>query len=182
MPTKKVTRKPKALPWIKYPNRLLKLADIAEQDANNKKGVSFTMGRWGQIDSEKPIKTAKMTCGTRACLFGLAALSRGFKSQGLGFTLQKNSEYVSYSGKRIIYGIEFTWKGRYIDPLSAAAKLFGIDKATVHALFIPFAAEMEEGAKAERAGAKVLRQFVKTGKVTWDKYRTYKPIPDDDLL
>jgi len=66
--------------------RLLKLADLLEADAKNKKGVKFDLGTWGNLNEGTPEEEV-ISCGTTACAAGLAAMSGAFKKEGLGYRL-----------------------------------------------------------------------------------------------
>lgn len=60
--------------------RLLKLADLLEADAENKKGIKFDLNDWGFGENYTPVEHA---CGTTACAVGLAIISGEFKRAGL---------------------------------------------------------------------------------------------------
>src|SRR4051812_18831228 len=90
--------------------RLLKLADLLEADAKNKKGVKFDLeviaqrsvpntDVYGFEDSDfLPDDTVPIDCGTTACAFGLAALSGVFRRQGLSYTID-GSGFTPIHGK-----------------------------------------------------------------------------------
>jgi hypothetical protein len=124
--------------------RLLKLAELLETDAKNKKGIKFDMSTWGEVDNpDKPI-----SCGTSACAMGLAAMSGAFKRAGLGYKIDGfGSLTVNMNGKG--------------DGIYSAEKLFDITSDEAEFLFIWTEGE---GAKGERAVAKLIRNFV-AGKV-----------------
>lgn len=122
--------------------RLLKLADLLEADAKNKKGIKFNMSDWGVMDDpDNPV-----SCGTEACAMGLAALSGAFRKAGLNY----------YRGERAVY---FKWKGRDIDGIDAAQKLFELEHEDAWNFFIP-GDHPRTGAAAERHLAKRIRKFV----------------------
>jgi hypothetical protein len=60
--------------------RLLKLADLLEADAKNKKGIKFDLNGWGDCSDGEEVS---LSCGTAACAMGLAVLSGAFKRAGL---------------------------------------------------------------------------------------------------
>ena len=128
--------------------RLLKLADLLEADAKNKKGARFGMGSWGYVnDPKKPV-----SCGTQACAMGLAALSGAFKRAGLeAFIRSRGSIGFRLNGKRTSDGYH------------AAMKIFDLSPAEAQELFTPTGSSFDEGAEGERAKARQIRQFVKTG-------------------
>lgn len=136
--------------------RLLKLADLLEADAKNKKGIRFDMGTWGEVNDEaKPL-----SCGTTACAMGLAALSGIFKRAGVGY-------YITRGG-----GLLITMNGGG-DAVGAAQDLFSISHAEAVYLFT----ESEEvGAKGERAIAARIRRFVKEGGCPADHWSRCKEI------
>jgi hypothetical protein len=133
---------------------LLKLATLLREDARNKKGVRFDYGDWGTVrDVDNP-----MSCGTEACAFGLAALSGAFKRNGLSWDADRNGT------------LAFRWKGRRMDPVDAAVKLFGLNYKQACYLFMPENMLLDmngpnpnQGAEAERGVAKKIEKFVKAG-------------------
>lgn len=126
--------------------RLLKLAELLEKDARNKKGIRFDMDRWGYVDD-----TANpLSCGTSCCAMGLAALSGTFKRAGL--TASVNHGYV-----------RIKWKNRIVDGFLAAKRLFDITNGQSIILFSLGRRDLNVGVKGERAKAKQIRKFVKTG-------------------
>lgn len=140
--------------------RLLKLADLLEADAGNRRGVRFNLGtviERGKLPS-KDSATVPMTCGTQACAMGLAALSGEFKRQGLSYDIDRS------------YGelyIHTTMYGIVSDYDDAASVLFDIAGEEANFLFSPhrYPENMNLlGAKAERFVAKRIRDFV-AGKV-----------------
>ncbi len=127
--------------------RLLKLADLLEADAKNKKGIKFDMYGWGRVSDPD----APLSCGTAACAMGLAALSGAFERAGL------TADYP--------YGrVGFRWRGRRVDGFSAGAKLFDIAHWQSEQLFA-LNSDNNLGAVAERAKAKQIRKFVATGEL-----------------
>ena len=128
--------------------RLLKLADLLEADAKNKKGIQFDMTDWGTVsDHKKPL-----SCGTQACAMGLAALSGAFKRAGLEAKIDEGGY------------LRFKWKGRHVKGFDAGRHLFDIDEYESDMLFGLHGGETE-GSKVERAKAKQIRRFVKTGEI-----------------
>lgn len=124
--------------------RLLKLADLLDADAKDKTGIKFNYGSWGYMcDLKNPV-----SCGTEACAMGLAAISGAFRRSGLDYNRKANS-------------VSFMWKGREVDGIAAAERLFEIDHGDAWDLFVPSVDVPMEGAKAERALAKRIRNFVK---------------------
>lgn len=131
--------------------RLLKLADLLEADAKNKKGVQFDLMMWGQVeDPRKPL-----SCGTTACAMGLAAVSGAFKKQGLSYEVQLNG--CLYISCNEIGG-----------GFNSASELFSISSSEAHWLFdYPSYGEnaIGTGAQGERMVATRIRNFV-AGKET----------------
>lgn len=138
-----------------HKRRLLKLADLLEANAGNKTGAKFDMSTFGDVtDADNPI-----SCGTTVCAMGLAALSGAFKRTGL--TAKVDREHLP------CFNVNFYWKGRETSPFVAAQRTFEITREDAKALFdgsLPLP-NNGHGAKAERAMAKVLRTFAKTGEI-----------------
>ena len=136
--------------------RLLKLADLLEADANNPNGLKFDMGTWGESSGE----TAEISCGTRACAMGLAALSGAFKRQGLHYEITGDP----YSTATFI---DINFKDEvYSDGMESAEKLFGITDQESEFLFDDnsYPQRYKTGKRAELYVAKRIRDFV-AGKV-----------------
>lgn len=132
--------------------RLLKLADLLETDAKNKKGMRFDLGTVGQASVPDSAAFAPaLDCGTTACAMGLAAVSGAFKrSAGLSFTIRFGDQ------------IRCTINGRQRDYDDAAMKIFGITRDDAYFLFSPSDYEVTpRGAAGERFVAKRIRAFVK---------------------
>jgi hypothetical protein len=141
--------------------RLLKLVDLLEADAKNKKGIKFDLGTVGRpSNSELNFKVGELepavSCNTAACAMGLAAISGAFKRQGLSYVITRFGD------------INCTLEGRERFYAAAAARLFEISEAEAMFLFSPSEYRDEEptiGAKGERYVAKRIRDFV-AGKVS----------------
>lgn len=122
--------------------RLLKLADLLEADAKNKKGIKFDLGMWGLADDE----TKPVSCGTTACAIGLAVASGAFKSDGLS---SRNDFDLTprFAGKQ-------SW--------DAVQALFSLGHREASFLFMDtfYSADLRAGAAAEREVAKRIRDFV----------------------
>ena len=134
--------------------RLLKLADLLEADAKNKKGIKFDLGTWGYTEASNPFADdapdPAVSCGTTACAMGLAAISGAFKRQGLKATISQRP-----TGKYIAVRL-----GRR-EGLSAATKLFGITMRVSEWLFLESGYRTDiNGAKGERVVANRIRDFV----------------------
>lgn len=135
--------------------RLLKLADLLEADANNKKGIKFDLGIvGGAADWDADQYTPGVDCGTTACAMGLAAISGAFKSAGLSYHVSGTDLGTVLNGNRVRY-----WY--------AATKVFDISETAAHFLFTPNSYDDVPitGAKGERYVAKRIRDFV-AGKVS----------------
>lgn len=131
--------------------RLLKLADLLEADAKNKKGVKFDLAIWGR----SYIGGLSMSCGTVACAVGLAVLSGAFKRAGLT-NFHKYPETFSVCP-------EFDGSTGF----DAVNKLFNIKIQESAFLFDAgaYPDDKHRGAVAERFVAKRIRDFV-AGKVS----------------
>ena len=128
-----------------HKDRLLRLADLLEEDSANPEGIRFDMNYWSRsthVDLRYDWKPAH-SCGTTACAMGLAAISGRFKKEGLSLDLTGVPEMP----------------GGYVG-LGAAAELFTISLRDASLLFLPDAYEYSVGAKAERAVALRIRALV----------------------
>lgn len=151
----------------KAKKRLLRLAKLLREDARTKKGVMFDMGTWGDFKTPQPT----MSCNTRACAFGLAAISGKFKREGLSFKVKPNEE--SWNTTRMMI---FQYKGKP-DPdgstMAIAAKVFDIPHAFADWLFGGGASEGSTGAKAEREMASIIENAVKGKGIPFDTLADY---------
>jgi len=131
--------------------RLLKLADLLEADAANRKGIKFDLGLWGSID--RLDDEVSVSCGTTACAMGLAVVSGAFKRAGL-----INGAFT----KDIIFP---EMKGSGLGGIQAAAELFDIEVGEASYLFFDteYPYEKRRGAAGERYVAKRIRKFVADG-------------------
>lgn len=137
--------------------RLLKLADMLEADAKNKRGMRFDLatvvGATGSLvvvpDNYKP----GPDCGTTGCAMGLAAVSGAFKRAGLSCLLDKDYKTIS-----------ITLHGAECDYDDAAVEVFDISLYEAHYLFSPENyLDHQRGARGERTVAKRIRKFVDAG-------------------
>jgi hypothetical protein len=126
--------------------RLLKLADLLERDARDKNGISFDMGTWGIVSN----KDDPISCDTRACAMGLAAVSGAFKRAGLSYRVQHNGKIIMKLGNMQ-------------RPLRVAARLFKISEYQAHELFARSwdLSYCGFGSAAEREVAQRIRKFVR---------------------
>lgn len=143
-------------------NRLLKLADLLEEDAKNKKGIKFDLDviavnsqghdfRFGEVPT--------VSCGTTACAVGLACVSGAFKRSGLSYEIKD-------------YGFEMVLNKESGEMLGwpAIEDFFDLFSRESSFLFTPgsYPYDKRTGAKGERFVAKRIRDFV-AGKFTWDQ-------------
>ena len=131
--------------------RLLKLADMLDADAKNKKGIMFDLGVIGFVHNTD--KVTAVDCGTTACAMGLAAISGEFERAGLSYKMDGRWVVTTINGRRLPY-------------TRAAMKTFGISEEAAHFLFSPLRYQPEQSiaAEGERYVAKRIRDFV-AGKV-----------------
>jgi hypothetical protein len=123
--------------------KLLKLADLLEEDAEKKYGIKFDLRTWGSVgNKERPL-----SCRTHACAMGLAALSGKF-----GISYKIDLGYVIFDLNR--YG--------HLSGFGAAAEAFEIDGLTADWLFSSNSYRLKRGARAELQVAARIRKFVKT--------------------
>lgn len=148
--------------------RLLKLADLLEADAKNKKGIQFDLSviarkastearPWNEDFS--PREVVPVDCGTAACAVGLACISGAFARSGLSYSITIDS------------GLMPTFRrpdGKtYRNWGTATPAFFGITRKQSDFLFTPwrYPIDMRTGAAGERYVAKRIRDFV-AGKVS----------------
>jgi hypothetical protein len=134
--------------------RLLKLADLLEADAENEKGIKFDLGMWGESTEQEP----SQSCGTTACAMGLAAISGVFAHAGLAC----NWDYLGHVNGAPLRTMKITFNGR-IGGVSAGASLFEISHEQSAWLFMPMNyghGTPIQGAPGERAVANRIRDFV----------------------
>lgn len=127
--------------------RLLKLADLLEADAKNKKGIKFDLGVVGTCYNED--SPFEMNCGTSACAMGLAALSGEFKGTAkLSYRADGSYLIPTIGGRDVSYD-------------RAAMKIFNITMRQADFLFTPSEYDgIPKGAAGERLVAKRIRDFV----------------------
>jgi hypothetical protein len=148
---------------------LLKLADLLEADAKNKKGIKFNLEvvcEPADLDLTTDDPTAlgfgkngpTLDCKTAACAMGLAAISKKFKNLGYELNADVNGQY---------YNIEVTYKKSegdiYTGFDSAAQAMFDIEWEDVQYLFVSdyYPNKYIRGKKGELAVAKRIRDYVK---------------------
>lgn len=129
--------------------RLLKLADLLDENAKNKKGIRYNHGRWGTIANENE----PVSCGTQACALGLAAISGAFRRNGLGYKVN-DTGWVSFTIDKAPH-----------NPLYAANKIFDVDERLYDRIFVnpprnTKGVLVEVGAQAEKAVARNIRKIV----------------------
>lgn len=133
--------------------RLLKLADLLDEDAENKKGVKFDLApvlRKADGESYEGSELPTWDCGTTACALGLWALSGKFRDVSVVQITNKEfwPQYKSFVGR------------------SAAEEYFEISEPQSRWLFLPSGYQgVTTGSRGERAVAKRIRDFV-AGKAT----------------
>lgn len=153
--------------------RLLKLADLLEKDAKNKKGIRFdlsTVFNATAVEEGKAITpdyVPEVSCGTTACAMGLAAISGEFKRAGLSFQSEVSAHWA-----QPYLSMNMEWNGDVVSYIYAAVKLFHISNTAASFLFDPEYYKTKsgreavvKGSKGELQVAKRIRNFVK-GKYT----------------
>ena len=135
--------------------RLLKLADLLEADAANKKGMKFDLGTVAEPSSGKS-KTPAVDCGTTGCAMGLAAVSKVFKRAGLDYKIHQKDLEPSVPWEITLY-----MNGDWVGYDEAAERLFEIDSHEANHLFNPseYGGHIK-GARGERLVARRIRTFV----------------------
>jgi hypothetical protein len=125
--------------------RLLKLANLLEENANNPKGMRFDLTRWVYSAGKEPA----VDCGTTGCAMGLAAISGIFKEDGINL-------YIEGTGVAL-YKHGYIYHG-----FAAAAALFDIEVFAAIKLFSQDQYKVFRGSEAELAVAARIRAFVTT--------------------
>lgn len=136
--------------------RLLKLADLLDADAANKKGIKFDLQSWA-ADGETGnrdftgVTDIPVNCSTAACAVGLACLSGAFAGSGLGYE-------IAWDGALIpTFGEERDWY--------AVERFFGLSEQ--YATYLFMASEYPKSKRTRAAGeryvAKRIRKFVEDG-------------------
>lgn len=145
--------------------RLLKLAELLEKDARNKKGVKFDLETWAAPSGSRPWERSwdrrepeiEVGCGTSACAVGLACISGAFKRAGLTFGYKKSFGGGFHLVPKFNGSREFRAVERFFEVGAPEAKfLFAADEYPENKL---------TGAIGERYVAKRIRDFV-AGKVS----------------
>ena len=137
---------------------MTRLADLLMKNSRNKKGLFFNYGDWGSVEAGgKP----GMNCGTSACALGLAAISGKFP--GLGYRYSH--------GGLISIDTNLRKPSVRLTNVETGALYFDLtNDESYHIFGGGIATEESLGAKAERAVAKAIRQFVK------GKYKPLMPV------
>ncbi len=145
LPPVKTKKKSKQTSEATYKRRLLKLADMLERDAKNAKGMKFDLGVIGVVGDI--VSKVKLDCNTTGCAIGLAAISGQFQKAGLSYKFVGPWIDAAMHGRRTTYE-------------SAAKRVFGVSREEAVYLFSPQSYPVYEGAQAELAVAKRIRQVV----------------------
>ena len=150
---------------------LLKLADLLEEDANNKKGIKFNLEvvcEPADLDDHPGFDAVSPTidCKTAACAMGLAAISGKFKNLGYEINKDMNGRFFNIE---VVY--EKSERYLYTGFDSAAEAMFEIPSEDVSYLFVAdfYPTKYVKGRKGELAVAKRIRDYVK-GKMAKDYY------------
>jgi hypothetical protein len=139
--------------------RLLKLADLLEADAANKKGMKFDLFEVA-APSNRHSKAPAVDCGTTGCAMGLAAVSGIFRKQGL--TFRTTPKFWDEA----LWKLEMVMDGEVVAYDEAAQILFDIHSRVAGYLFDPdgyLPGSVPKGARGERRVAKRIRDLVERG-------------------
>lgn len=154
-------------------DRLTRMVDLLKRDAANPKGVKFDLGiwaaparhgvtRWGGIPDGEPLVVAT-SCGTKACAFGLAAISGEFAEDGLNYKFGPE-----VNGTRMLVP---TFEGE--ECFGAAATFFDIKYNDASYLFDPESyEETPREAEGELFVAQRISDFI-DGKIDHDYHQSY---------
>lgn len=138
-------------------DRLLKLADLLDADAENAKGVSFNLSSWAQKKNERgrfdsytfqPGEVVSVNCDTAACAWGLAAISGSFKDDGVDYKIDSINRLIP------------TFEGH--TEFEAAEAFFDVGRLEASFLFDPdyYPPAKLRGAVGERFVAERIRSLV----------------------
>lgn len=151
-------------------------ANLLRSDAANPTGVKFDLGTWmerGDVEGGTGAQGAKWTaetlpeaipvsCGTKACAFGLMAISGAFKEQGLGYKAEPYRDYNNGVGLLLLQPVLDIGRGEN-NPTAfeAAARLFEISKEDAAYFFDPCCYhETPIGAQGEIEVAERIENFI----------------------
>lgn len=164
--------------------RLPRMAKLLRDDAANPTGVKFDLGVWAipaDTDPDAPARwptdvKVPLDCGTKACAFGLAAISGAFAAEGL--------TYMIGDGVHVVQGSLVPVLERYdaANPpvhFYAAAALFDINVSDARYFFDP---ECYDGTPREAAGEIAVAERIETylmGEVDQDFHPDYYDNEDD---
>lgn len=155
-------------------DRLTRMVDLLKRDAANPKGVKFDLGmwaapaqrgatRWGGVSDSEPL-TVAASCGTKACAFGLAAISGEFAKDGLTYTFGP----VHADGTATLLP---TFEGE--ECFDAAATFFDIKYHDASYLFDPECYdETPQKTEGELFVAQRISDFI-DGKIDHDYHQSY---------
>ncbi len=131
--------------------RLLKMANLLERNANNKKGAKFNLNSYGF----SPDASLPMDCRTQVCAMGLAALSGTFKRAGLRYEIDALADDLDEFPNEIVIMLGDC------EGMEAAAQLFDLHDGEEMWLFHPgWYRGAVTGKRAELAVAKRIRGLV----------------------
>lgn len=146
-------------------DRLLKLADVVEADANNPVGFKFDLATWAApiLVAENPNDQQvrydsgwesdariPLDCHTAACAVGVGCLSGAFKDEGLGYEIDNGVLSPTFQGHT---------------SFGAVREFFEIHQSDVEYLFVAehYEAPLRKGRDGELAVAARIRQYVADG-------------------
>jgi hypothetical protein len=140
-----------------HKKRLLKLADLVEQSvekSHGRKGFQFDMNYWGYVDDGKK---PEFSCGTSACMMGVAALSGQFARQGLRYRVEETW---------LAREIRLSMKSGTSGGIEVGEELFDLTNEESQFLFYPEKwpeHAPRSGKRGARYAAKRVRKFVEHG-------------------
>ena len=142
--------------------RLLKLADLLEADAKNRRGIKFDLSTWGETPNIAAF--TEPSCNTTACAIGLACVSGVFKRGGLSFKVNEEGSIIPILESTVTnyWGEETST----LEEFDAVDQFFDLEDRESTFLFSEeeYPRAKRKGAEGERFVAKRIRDFV-AGKV-----------------
>ena len=147
---------------VVHTDRLLRLADLLEDDALKPDGVRFDLGTWvtpsGSNHYLSKPASIPVDCNTSACAIGLACISGEFAKYGLTYFFRPMDAFSQSSG--LLPALE--QNGDVFTAFDAVEVLFNIGHNDALYLFDPdyYPLEKRRGSVAELYVAERIREFL----------------------
>jgi hypothetical protein len=130
---------------------LQRLADLLRKDAANPEGVQFDLGTWAAPSDQAPdrmvasrtaatnelgwsehVGKVPVSCSTRACALGLAAISGAFKKEGLTYVIDGTTLFPKLvrSGEVGLVGFECFTAAQVLFAITDIAAIYLFDSTS----------------------------------------------------